>query len=312
MIKNQIKIYINNNPKCNVKLFSAVKNEEWVMENEPFIKIFGAGFQNDKVTLNVYIGDKLIHSDVVITIDNRFEVKVSLDKLLTSDESIVIKANNQTFEFQPSFTKVTGTVKYLDGSPVKQPIINFTSRDVSVIGDDNGNYEMILSEKEDQIGIFDQNYSVNTLEVWLSNLDLSCKNNMNFIIDKLEVYRMNMWSGEQSNYIHFIPMSVTRVKKVMDKGYTSELDLIMDPEVWVNLEKSNVKVYVEEEECRILTFSKIDDYLVEVEDNMFFRPSYILSIPKTDRNKMIKIEITSEVEYNEAVVKEYGQGYYYW
>ncbi len=65
-------------------------------------------------------------------------------------------------------------------------------------------------------------------------------------------------------------------------------------------------------EIKILSFSEVDDFLAEIDGTAYNRPSYVISVPKLDRNKLVKIEIKSEVEFNNEVVKEYGQGYVYW
>jgi len=311
-MKEQIKIYINNNPKCNVRLYSAVKNEEWVMENKPYIQFNGENFSNKETKVIVKVENEKIHESVIIPDNDCFEFRVELEKQIIENSVISIEANDNIFEFSPKFNKLSGTIKYIDGTVVVNPVINFTSKDVSIIGDENGNYEMILSEREEQIGIFDQGYSVNTLEVWLNDLDLSENRSIDFIIDKLELYRIKMWPGEQSDYIHFIPMSVTRVNKVMSKGYSSELEIMKDPEVWIRLERKDIKVLIDNEEIKILSFSEVDDFLAEIEGTIYSRPSYVLSVPKLEKSKLVKIEINSEVEFKNEIVKEYGQGYIYW
>ncbi len=311
-MEQQIKMYINNNPKCNVKLYSAVKNEEWVMENKPYIQFNGEKFSNEEIKVIVRVETEKIHESIIIPEKNCFEIRVEIENQINENSVVSVEANGRIYRFSPKFIKVCGTVKYIDGTPVVNPVINFTSKDVSIVGDENGYYEMILSDKEEQIGIFDQGYSVNTLEVWLSNLDLLEDRNIDFIIDKLELYRIKMWSGEQSDYIHFIPMSVTRVNKVMSKGYASELEIMKDPEVWIRLEREDVSVFSDDEEIRILSFSEVDDFLAEIDGTAYNRPSYVISVPKVDRNKLVKIVIKSEVEFNNEVVKEYGLGYVYW
>ena len=312
MKEEQIKIYVNNNPKCNVKLYSAVKKEEWVLENKPYIQIYGSKFANEEITVLIRVNEDKIYESQITPKHNSFEIRAELNELIKKDSIICIEINESIFNFAPKFIKVSGIVKYIDGTPVEKPIINFTSKDVAIIGDEKGNYEMILSEKEEQIGIFDKGYSENTLEVWLNELDLHEDRNIDFVIDKLELYRINMWSGEQSDYIHFIPMSVTRVNKVMSKGYSSELEIMKDSEVWTKLERKDVKAYVDDKELIILSFSEVEDFLFEIEGTTYSRPGYVLSIPKLDKNKLVKIEIKSEVEYQDKVVKEYGQGYVYW
>ena len=78
-MEQQIKIYVNNNPKCSVKLYSAVKNEEWFMENKPFIQVFGDKFCDEEIKVIVRVETEKIYESIIIPDKNCFEFKAELE-----------------------------------------------------------------------------------------------------------------------------------------------------------------------------------------------------------------------------------------
>lgn len=312
MSESNINIFINNNPKCNTTLKSIPKNEVWDMKNEPYIKIKGENFKNGKKKIKVLIDEKEIYKDTIKVENNCFTIKIDLYKPLDSPKIADIIVENEEFSTPINIKKLYGTVKFYDNSPVKNPIVSVIGKDIVAIGDKEGNFEIDICEKEKQIGIFEKNYSKKTLESWLYNVDIKEDTRIDIKIDKLEVYNINMWEGQMSDYIHFIPMSLTRANKIMEEGFESELELLSKEELWPKLDKTDIKLYADEDEVKILTFNEVDDFIGEFEDEIYTRPSYVISIPKGYKDKVIKIEIESEFVSDSRGIVEKGEGYYFW
>ncbi|MBS4538492.1 hypothetical protein GOQ27_08450 [Clostridium sp. D2Q-11] len=122
---------------------------------------------------------------------------------------------------------------------------------------------------------------------------------------------MTMWKGQGSDYIYFMPMSLTRVNDAMKNGITNELDLIRNKEIWPEFSDKDIKVWANEERIDILSITKVPDFLAEVDGEKLFRPSYIVSIPKGFERKTIKVQIKDTIYRNNEKIIERGEGFYF-
>lgn len=165
MIKPNIDILLNNNPKCNTKLESTTKKQVWDMKNEPYFCINGTGFSNGEKNLKVIFRDKLLANRKIDIIDTSFKIKIILEKPLNNPEKIRVIIDDTEYDIEINLKRLYGTVKYFNGQPVKNPIISLTEEDITTIGDDKGNYEVFLSRKTKEIAIFEKNYSTELKKV---------------------------------------------------------------------------------------------------------------------------------------------------
>lgn len=313
MLKSNIKIYLNNNPKCETILESTVKNEVWQMKNTPYVMVIGENIKDGiNKNIKVIIDDKKFYEGTINVNNSYFSLKVELDEPINNPNEVEVLIEDKKYVIPIELKRIYGTVKYYDGKPVSKPIIDITGKDIVAIGNENGSFEIYICGKEQQIGVFEKDYSKNTLESWLYNIDLKEDTLLDIRIDKMEVYRINMWEGERSDYIHFVPMSLSRVKEAMNKGFKNEMNLLEHKNIWPKLRQEDIRIYANNEEVKILTFQEVEDYLAEYKGRVYIRPSYLVSIPKGYKNKIIKIEVKSKFIINDKEVTERGEGYYFW
>ncbi len=312
MSKPTIEVHVNNNPPCEAALESVMKNEIWNIKNQPYLSLSGKNFENGIREIKVTGGNEILYEGSTVIKDHAFDVKIELETPMADLKTLEITVGEQCYEMPIKLSRIYGKVKYFDGSPIKNPIINITGKEIAAVGDDQGNFEIYLCGKETQIGVFQEDYSKETLEAWIYNIDLAEDTELNISIDKMEVYGIHMWTGEVSDYLHFIPMSLSRIQNAMKQGVKSELEILGTEGVWPTLNKSDVTVLANEEEVKILSFQEIPDFLTEHDNKVYSRPGYVISIPKGHRNKVIKIEINDEVEVENETITEKGEGYYIW
>ncbi|MFC1714546.1 hypothetical protein ACFL6S_12840 [Candidatus Poribacteria bacterium] len=315
----QVEVFLNNNPRRSAQLESVPKGEKWSITNTPSIIIQRSNFENGKKVLIMTSGDDVIAVKEINVAKHNFVETIELHSPLENPRRLWVEVGVDFHkEISMDLRKLHGMVTYFDGSPVKYPIIH-TFSDISVVGDEKGNFEIFLCSKERSIGVFERNYSKGTLECWLYDVELKENTRLDIRIDKLEVYRLRAWEGEESLYVHFIPMSDTRVSEGMKRiGITAiierndEIALLSDPEIWPHLEMNDVKVYIGEKEVPILTFTEVDDFLFFSDTKALSRPGYILAVLKRDyAGKIIRIEIRSAARMDEEEILEKGEGYFF-
>lgn len=314
MNKGKFKVFINNNPKCSAILESTAKKEVWEMKNVPYLIIEGTSLNDERERFKVIHDDKVLYDDMVKIVDEKFEIRIDLEEPINIDTSdkiqIILGEVKQIIPIK--LYRLYGTVKYYNGKNVKKPIINITFKDIITVGDEEGNFEIFFSEKEAQIGVFEKGYSKTTLESWIYNIDLNEDKKIDIKIDKMEVYRIHMWNGEASDYIHFTPMSLIKTLHSMEKGFENQLGRIKYKDIWPRLKKEDVRVFADDCEVEILTFSIVEDFLTKEDGQVYTRPSCVISIPKGNKNKVIKIEIKNKFALEGKQVEEYGESCYLW
>jgi hypothetical protein len=311
MLNPNIKLILNNNPVCEAQLESTVKQQVWKINNKPFIVIEGNGFKDG--TTNIRVEDReddLFNGNIKIT-NGVFSIKYELDKILNDLEKLEVIVGDYSFIETINLKKLHGTVKYFDGRPVKNPIISCTYSKIIAIGDEFGNFELLLSSPEKEIAVFDKTYSKDTLEAWIYNVDLHVDTELDIKIDKAEVYGINMWRQYASDYIHFIPMSLSRTKEVMKKGFKNEMDIASCEEMWCKISKEDIEVYSNNELLDILSFTEVKDFIGYKDENPIYRNGYVVSIPKgVEKRRIIKIVLKSRLILNKEEIVDMGEGYY--
>ncbi len=306
-----INLILNNNPSCKTVLTSTVKNKVWNLENKPYIKIETDNINSDYIDIKVIQEDNILFSDYVKVNNGLVSVKFYLDEVLKKTNNIKVIIGDHEEIFNITTRKIYGTVKYLNGKPVDTPIINCSNSDILCLGDENGKFELFLNGKEESIGVFDRNYSTETLEAWLYNVNLKNDIELDIKLDKCELYGIESWNQECSTYIHFIPMSIARINEISKNTSRNELDLIMNKDIWPILEKDDVELFFNNEQIEVLSFVKVDDFLLKKDNQNIFRKGYIVSIPKVNKNGVIKIVIKDRYLIENNIQISIGEGYYF-
>ena len=309
--KQYVDIFFNNNPECKAELENIAKAQKWSISNKPCIIIKGYNFQDGRQLMKIIFEDQLISKKEIIIKNQRFETKVELSAPLKNPKKFEIKIGNDFSQKIPvELKRLYGKVTYFGGKPVLNPIIVTTN--ISAVGDKEGNFEIYLFGKVKNILIFEKNYSKSTLECYLWDVNLKKDTRLDIKIDKLEVYRLHAWEGEMSLYLHFIPMSVTRVAESDKEFAGDEYKLATSQDIWPDLKKEEVKVFIDDTEVPILTFAEHADYLFQKDGENITRPGYLLSVPKENfKGKIIKIQIQDTVIINNKKLIEKGEGYYF-
>jgi hypothetical protein len=308
-----VEININNNPSCNTSLENIAKAEIWNLENEPNILINGENFSDGFHIIQIIIDGKIIAEEKINPINNIFERKFNLEKPLKNLNPIIkIKIDDDfTQIFNVQLNKLYGNVKYFNGKPVSEPII--IADDILTIGDSLGYFEIYLSNKKKYtVSVFDKDYSKKTLECYLYDVNLSKDTNVNILIDKLEVYQLHCWQGFSSTYLHFIPMSVSRANRIDKEKFGNQKLIASQPDVWPEIKKDEIKVFVNESEVSVLTFCVSDDFLYDVDSKSITRPAYLISIPKVKNSgQIIKVQVQDSLLIDGKKIIEKGEGYYF-
>jgi len=308
----RVEVSLNNNPRCKSELENIAKQEKWDLINTPSITVKGSNFENGKKIMTIIFKDEIISKVEINIVDHNFVETIELPSPLEDPKEIEVKVGTTFHKKIPFKLKhLYGTVTYFDGTPVSYPIISAEGKMVT-IGDEMGNFEIILSGKEKSIAIFEKNYSKETLECWLYDVDLKEDTKLNVRIDKLEVYELGAWEASTGIYIHFIPMSLTRILNLINKGITSEISMANDPEAWPHLKKNDIKIFINEIEVPISTFNEYEDFIGEYEEKKITSPGYILGIARKDWKKgIIKVEIKHHIKSDGEEIVEKGEGYFF-
>ncbi|MDY6915917.1 MAG: hypothetical protein SVM86_06350 [Candidatus Cloacimonadota bacterium] len=307
----QVEIFLNNNPRCSAELENVAKGEKWELVNIPSITVKGSNFDNGNMTMTVIFKDEIIANVEINVVDHDFVETIELSSPLENPKWIEVKVGTSFHEKIPvELKRLYGAVTYFDGAPVSYPIIS-TGEGMVTVGDEKGNFEMFLCGKEKSIGIFEKNYSKTTLECWLYGVDLKEDTKLNVRIDKLEVYELGAWQAATGIYIHFIPMSLTRISELTMKE-TSEINIAIHKKAWPHLRKNDIKVFIDEKEIPISTFNEYEDFIGEYKGKKVTRPGYILGIARENWEKgIVKVEIKHRVKSGAKEILEKGEGYFF-
>jgi len=312
--KPRVKVFFNNNPRCRAELENIVKREKWELVNTPSITVKGSNFENGKTTMEVAFKDQTLSKEISI-VDHRFVEKIELLCPLEDPKEIEVKVGTFHGKVSVVLNRLYGRATYFDGTTVPYPII-VTEKGIGTVGDEMGNFEIILCGREKHVGIFGRNYSKETLECWLYDVELEEDTELDIKIDKLEVYELGAWLAYSGVYIHFIPMSLTRVLELVKKGL-SEDEISECPEAWPHLRKEDVKAFVGDKEVPISSFDEYNSILRGCEGKIATRPGYIIGIDRSNlekvrkENEIIRVEIEHRVNLDGKEVLERGEGYFF-
>jgi len=304
----ELKVFINNNPKFKTTIESIVKKEVWDIDNSPYIKVSGEGFEDGQKNIEVYCDDELLIKSIVLVKKSTFNLKVDLKETFQSMATIKVIIDREEYNIPVQLKRLYGRVTYFDGTPVKNPIA-LTNNDIKVIGNEEGYYEICLAEKEEYIAIFNEDYSKKALECWLYDVNLIEDMELNVSIDKFEIYRLHGWYGEHSVNIHFVPMSLTKVLENM-KYISNESS--KNDDIWPQVSEEDIKVYIGNIEQKIVAFKEVEDFLYYEDKGKISRPAYLISIAKeTIVNDVIKVVISNKTLKDNKEIIEKGESYYF-
>lgn len=322
-------VSFNNNPRCQEWIENIWKAEKWEMHNVPSITIKGMGFSEGEESLEILVGGRIIGKQRINIADQSFTAKVELPSPVQDPKEIEFRIGTDFQRAVPiELKRLHGTVRYFDGRPVARPVIHGTG-DVCAVGDEKGNFEIVLWDKVRGIGVFASDYSKNSLECWLYDVSLREDMRLDIRIGKFEVYRLHAWLGDRCIYMHFIPVSFTKtseglsayVKEKKAVTDTVAMTLAKDPDVWnqlwPRLAEDNVRVFLGNEEVSILTFKECDDYCFEVEGKNVSRPCYVLSVPRGKHDwergegKVVKVQVQSTARIGGKEIIEKGEAYFF-
>lgn len=304
----ELKVFINNNPKFKTTIESIVKEEVWDIDNSPYIKVNGEGFEDQQKNIEVYCDDKLLMEGIVLVKKSTFNLKVDLKETFKSMTNIKVIIDREEYNIPVQLKRLYGRVTYFDGTPVKNPIA-LTNNDIKVIGNEEGYYEICLAEKEEYIAIFNEDYSKETLECWLYDVNLIEDMELDVRIDKFEIYRLHGWYGEHSINIHFVPMSLTKVLENM-KYINNESS--KNDDIWPQVSEEDIKVYIGNIEQKIVAFKEVEDFLYYEDNGKTSRPAYLISVAReTMVSDIIKVVISNKTLKDNKEIIEKGESYYF-
>lgn len=304
----ELKVFINNNPKFKTTIESIVKEEVWDIDNSPYIKVNGEGFEDGQKNIEVYCDDKLLMEGIVLVKKSTFNLKVDLKETFKSMTNIKVIIDREEYNIPVQLKRLYGRVTYFDGTPVKNPIA-LTNNDIKVIGNEEGYYEICLAEKEEYIAIFNEDYSKETLECWLYDVNLIEDMELDVRIDKFEIYRLHGWYGEHSINIHFVPMSLTKVLENM-KYINNESS--KNDDIWPQVSEEDIKVYIGNIEQKIVAFKEVEDFLYYEDNGKTSRPAYLISVAReTMVSDIIKVVISNKTLKDNKEIIEKGESYYF-
>ena len=304
----ELKVFINNNPKFKTTIESIVKKEVWDIDNSPYIKVSGEGFEDGQKNIEVYCDDKLLIEGIVLVKKSTFNLKVDLKETFQSMTTIKVIIDREEYNIPVQLKRLYGRVTYFDGTPVKNPIA-LTNNDIKVIGNEEGYYEICLAEKEEYIAIFNEDYSKETLECWLYDVNLIEDMELDVRIDKFEIYRLHGWYSEHSVNIHFVPMSLTKLLENM-KYINNESS--KNDDIWPQVSEEDIKVYIGNIEQKIVAFKEVEDFLYYEDNGKNSRPAYLISVAReTMVNDIIKVVISNKTLKDNKEIIEKGESYYF-
>ncbi len=237
-----------------------------------------------------------------------FNLKVDLKEAFKSMTNIKVIIDREEYNIPVQLKRLYGRVTYFDGTPVKNPIV-LTNNDIKVIGNEEGYYEICLAEKEEYIAIFNEDYSKETLECWLYDVNLIEDMELDVRIDKFEIYRLHGWYGEHSVNIHFVPMFLTKVLENM-KYINNESS--KNDDIWPQVSEEDIKVYIGNIEQKIVAFKEVEDFLYYEDNGKTSRPAYLISVAReTVVSDIIKVVISNKTLKDNKEIIEKGESYYF-
>lgn len=315
MRPERIRAYLYNNPPLEGAIMENMHGYKWQMKNLPHIDVIGEEIENNigmvEVKVLSFDGKEIYSNEKEIHIVNaKFSSEFDLNKPLINPAIVRIrlKIKEKTIVHEESIRihKIYGRVTDFEGNPMPAYIWAIPEREMKnavkkgfdgtvVKADKNGEYELWLpEEKISSIFIDDESYHKETYECWIWDVRLRKDIMINPHIDKVEIYNLHAWKSYldyDSLHIHFIPDSFI---KAMNK-------------TTFKLEKRNTKVYVNEEECEIKTFSEHKSWREGIQ------PSYILDIESgkfQEENTVIKVQIEVKSEVKGKTTIEKGEAYF--
>ena len=305
-------VYLYDNPFCNLSIESTVKDEVWDIENFPYILIEGEGMIRGYCLFKIEVYDT--KGEVIFEGGKEVEVKqgeftacFKLEDALKDPERAKISFCGNVFILPIIQHRLYGRVTDFEGNP--RPNCFITAHDAefnalaTVKSDAEGYYELWLPEKDFlAIAAADESYSKETLECWVWDVRLNKDLELNLRYDKLEIYKLHGWFGQQVVFLDFSPMSLTLVKEAMESGASSE-------NIWPKLSEGNVKVYVNDKEFEILTFTEHPEYLGQ---DTPARNGYLISIDKSEflgvEDPVVKVIAAYPVKLDDETLIEKGEG----
>ena len=147
----------------------------------------------------------------------------------------------------------------------------------------------------------------------LWDVRLSTDPRLDLHIGALELYRLHGWYGEKVVYLHFLPMSLHRIRSIVQEGLDEEA-IVAHPEAHPQLCRDDVEVLVDGELCSVRTFAEHPDFLSVKDGRRVSRPGYILSIDKDSvasaKTKVICVRARHRLERDDRRVVEEGEAHF--
>jgi len=325
-----LRAWLYNNPALDGAIMENIWGYKWKMSNRPHLDVVGANIENGNGILQVRIysknGKEIYNSKSRVEIqNNKFSMEFELKEPLVAPEiaEIIFIQGNKIVraELPIKIHKIWGKVTNFEGNPIPAYLWAISEREVPIAtkkgidgtvvkADSFGNYELWLPEERIKcIFVADETYHKETFECWIWELTPSKDIKINPHIDKLEIYNLHAWLAYldySSAHIHFIPGSLARTLASLEryKDKRKSADILSS---FPRLKRSDVKVYVGEEECEIKSFTEHLSYRKGVQ------PSYILDVDSKKfhtEDPIVRVVITHETKFKDKKVVEKGEAYF--
>ena len=184
---------------------------------------------------------------------------------------------------QTDKVKIYGTVSDYEGNPIDSANVMLLDQSFQPlhqsVSDENGNYSMEVPKGNYYaMAVLNRNhYGKTRLEYWAWSVPAQEDIQINPRYHKMEVYALNAFrpQGAHPSYmIYFRPMSLT--KSLNSSGNKKDMDVTPD------LEKSEIKVEINDENVDIYTIQKVKEYVEKKSGESDFVYGYIIqtSLPE--------------------------------
>jgi hypothetical protein len=304
-----VEIRLNNNPRCAAEIESVAKGVKWRLTNVPEIAVEGSGFENEETALTVTCGHEVFGPKKVQVVNHCFTEVVELAAPLKDPKEVQVKVGDDFDTRMPVFVRrLRGTVRHFDGTPVPNPIVRVVDGGTPVaVGNVDGTFQLGLSGRVPRLAIFAQDYSKATVQCWVSDVALSQDTELDVRIGKLELYDIGAWVSSKESFvdifIHFVPMSLTRIQQAMEKGPLK----VEDPEVWPHLATEDVKVFLGDRPVSVKMLHEYSDPISKTGT----RPAYIVAVAGENfAGQAVRVEVECRVTVDGQEVLEKGQGFF--